>query len=213
MSNLDTIAFEVDGRSTLGIRINGDDLLATYKPHIKPDGSAYGDGGKLFVPPDTVLVLPPNNTGLFPLVSGSAAMIGVCGCGEAGCASLWVDVHRAGNVVTWSPTQLQFRWTLAGEWTFDLLQYLEALESAVRQDADTESRARRLARHVRSELRRPEGFVMRTGYDAFDVKGYAENADILLMVATPVGRRQLTVSADDAVDDAEVLRRLHMLTV
>jgi hypothetical protein len=49
-----------------------------------------------------------------------SAMIGVCGCGEAGCGSLWLQVRRDGGQVLWEPDPDTPRHSIDRTWRFDL---------------------------------------------------------------------------------------------
>lgn len=129
-----TFSFSIDsGNATLRPRIDGDDLLSRYRNHrgLHPDR-----------------LLPPLSTRLLPTRSPRSVLIGSCSCGETGCGSLGIRLRRVGARVRWEPDERSHDESLSVTYTFELTQYLDAVDAAA-DDRPGEGRGSRVAREVR----------------------------------------------------------------
>lgn len=102
---------------------------------------------------DPDALLPPLSAALLPSSLGRSAMIGICLCGEAGCASFSVQVRRTGERVLWEPDPQPIGETLTGALDFPLLAYLDAVDAAA-ADPQLHGRGRRLVRAAEQWLER-----------------------------------------------------------
>lgn len=129
-------AVEADGGGTLRPLIGGQDVLAGHSNSRGRD-------------PDDLL--PPLSDLLLPTRGGRHVVIGSCTCGYTGCGSLSMIVRRAGSTVCWEPFDTGRRETLHRTYRFDLLQYLDAVDTAA-EVRPGEGRARRIVRQVTRRL-------------------------------------------------------------
>lgn len=166
----------------LTIVINGEDLVATQRP--------LGSIGQpmRFIAPTCAQVLPPDAVGVLPTTRPTRAMVAVCGCGSAGCDSLWVRVSRTGGRVNWSPDDGSPHRTVDRTWSFELLPYLDAVDGAVAANARLERRAHTVARELRRRRDSLPGVTINTREQIFDLRdAYAtrnvdDTDDMLLAV-------------------------------
>lgn len=142
-----------DHQATARFLIDGIDLLEVQQPVLWPDGRPRRGGPKRFIPPDPVGLLPPDSLVLVPTTVGAPAMVGVCTCGDPGCSSLWLRVARDGDTVVWAPDPDSPGHTVDRRWRFDLLPYLDAVDTAAAAALAVEDPARRLARELRRRRR------------------------------------------------------------
>jgi hypothetical protein len=119
-------------------QVNGHDLLSDYR----------NDRGL-----DPERLLPPLSAVLLPTRAGQIALIGACSCGVAACGSLSMRVRRIGSEVVWEPVEDAEDETLARQYRFTLVDYLNALDNAA-EDRPAEGQGRRVARLVQQMLRR-----------------------------------------------------------
>jgi hypothetical protein len=113
--------------------VDGEDLL---------DGYRNNRG----LPPDRLL--PPLSSTLLPTRAARSVLIGCCSCGETGCGSLWLSLHRDGDQVIWAPVPDPRGETLGRSYRFGLVDYLDAVDAAA-ADRPGEGRGLRVARLVR----------------------------------------------------------------
>lgn len=131
-----TFVVDEDGGGTLRPTVSGQDLLAGHSNSRGRD-------------PDDLL--PPLSDMLLPTRSGRHVVIGSCTCSYTGCGSLSMIVRRADSVVWWEPFDTGRRETLHRAYGFDLLQYLDAVDTAA-EVRPGEGRARRIVREVTRRL-------------------------------------------------------------
>jgi hypothetical protein len=119
---------------TLRPFIDGQDLLAGFN----------NDHGR---DPDDLL--PPLSTQLFPTREGRTAIVGMCSCGETGCGALAIRIRRVRSEVVWEATESPGYETLHRSYSFDLTDYLDAVDDAADDPPPGEGQGRRVARAVR----------------------------------------------------------------
>lgn len=100
---------------------------------------------------DPERLLPPLSSLLLPTRTGRRVLIGCCSCGETGCGSLALRLRRLGSVVLWEPDDHSQYESLSRTFSFDLTQYLDAVDDAA-GDRPGEGRGSRVAREVRLML-------------------------------------------------------------
>ncbi len=203
----------VDGHQpTVRLLVDGVDLLESQQPAVFPDGSPRPAGPRWFGPPDPVGLLPPESSVLLPTAGGSAAMVGICTCGEPGCGSLWLRVSCDGDTVVWSPDPTAAGNTVDRSWRFELLPYLDAVDTAAAAALAGEDRARRLARELRHRRDALDwsGFV-RPGLRLLDARAWPGIPEVHLTLVTPTGLRWPAVGVVDGEStDDFCLRVAHL---
>src|SRR5699024_6619010 len=140
------------------------------------------------------------------------AMVGVCGCREAGCNSLWMQVRRTGDTVIWEPDPTSEHATINTTWRFELRQYLDAVDEGQRSTQRWENRADRLAREMR--LRRDSlfglsmGNTMRaTAADITHANAWHRD-DTIIVYTRPAGLNRLVVQVPADRSDDEIIAEL-----
>ncbi len=143
-------------------------------------------------------------------------MVGICGCGESGCDSLWLQVHRCGGDVLWEPDLTSPRSTIDASYVFDLRQYLDAVDVGQASTGHWETRARLLARELRR--RRDSLFSLDmiswrgaqpVAFRLLDAAAWLGYDKIMLTIATPTGVRQAEIGVTDDLTDDQIL---HMVS-
>jgi len=203
----------VDGsRSTVRLLVDGADLLASQQSQVFADGRVRPAVPMRFDPPDPTDLLPPDAAVLLLTAAGSAAMVGVCTCGELGCGSLWLRVSRDGGTVVWGPDPDAAGDTVDRSWRFDLLRYLDAVDTAAAAALAGEDQPRRLARELRHRREALHRFVFaRPGIRLLDARAWAGVPEVQLTVASPAGVRWPAVGVVDGESVAEsCLRVAHL---
>ncbi|MEP6559473.1 MAG: hypothetical protein ABJD68_00155 [Nakamurella sp.] len=192
-------------RPSTRLRINGIDLLTLQRP-------MGGAGQPLqFIPPDPAVLLPPDSSALMASTVPSQAMVGICGCGEARCNSLWAQVRRDGRQVLWEPDPNSSGRTLDTTYRFDLNGYLDSIDGAAATVLARPDRPRRIARELRRQRDSLFGFFMYNAdfhYRLLDVRSGAVD-NIFITVAGPPGERQYSVAIPADLNDDEIIDRLH----
>lgn len=122
-----------NGAPTIRPIVDDDDLLDNYENNRGLD-------------PDRLL--PPLASWLLPTTTGHRVVIGSCGCGETGFGSLSAVIRRVGDCVVWEPASWVPYENLKRSYSFELVQYLDAVDGAA-DDRPGEGRGRRVARRVR----------------------------------------------------------------
>jgi hypothetical protein len=195
-------------RATTSLFIDGVDILELQRPTVRPDGSSYRDGKpNVFRPADPIGLLPPDSRVLLPAAVPCQAMIGVCSCGEAGCASLWLRVRRDGGQVLWEPDPDAPRHSVDRTWRFDLARYLDAVDAGT-STMTWEPRVRLLAREFRRLRDRLFGFPIRNGYNLLTVSAWPGNDQIIVSVAGPTGVSFHSVPVPADQTDKEIIESL-----
>ena len=175
-------------QATTRLVIDGVDLLDLQQPAVHPDGSPRRGGPKQFLPPDPVGLLPPESPALLPTTAGTAAMVGVCTCGDPECSSLWLRVVRDGDTAVWGPDPDSPGDTVDRTWRFDLLPYLDVVDTAAAAALAGEDLPRRLARELRRRRNGLHGFgSTRSGCHLFDARAWPGIPEVRLTVATDAG--------------------------
>jgi hypothetical protein len=138
-----TFTFVTTGPGAGQVRpvIDGQDLL---------DGHSNDRG----LHPDRLL--PPLSSQLLPTRHPRRVLIGSCSCGETGCGSLWLSCRRDSAQVIWEPLNNAPGETLHASYQFDLVDYLEAVDTAA-ADRPGEGRGLRVARLVRLMIGQYDG--------------------------------------------------------
>lgn len=195
--------------ATVRLFIDGVDLLDLQQPAVHPDGSPRRAGPKKFLPPDPVRLLPPDSPALLPTTAGTAAMVGICTCGEPGCSSLWLRVTRDGDTVVWTPEPDSPADTVDRAWRFDLLPYLDAVDTAAATALAAEDPARRLARELRRRRDQLHGFgYNRSGFHLLDARAWPGIGEVHLTLATDTGLVWPAVAVHDGESVDEFCRRV-----
>jgi len=165
------------------------DLLDLQQPAVHPDGSPRRAGPIWFLPPDPVGLLPPDSPALLPTAAGTSAMVGICTCGEPGCSSLWLRVSRDGDTVVWAPDPDSPGHTVDRVWRFDLLPYLDAVDTAAAAALAAEDLPRRLARELRRrrDHLHYDFWFPRSGIHLLDARAWPGIGEVHLTLATPAG--------------------------
>lgn len=139
----------VDGQPAAMVWIDEVDILQLQRPAHRTYGWQDRPAPDPFRPPDPIALLPPDCAGLLPMTAPRAAMVGICSCGEPGCSSLWIQVRRDADRVVWEPDPNSPRSTIDTTWSFELLQYLDAVDEGAQSVQRWEQRPHRLARQFR----------------------------------------------------------------
>jgi hypothetical protein len=134
----------------LQLRYDIAEQTVTVRPFV--DGIDILDGYRNSQGRDPDDLLPPLSTQLLPTRGGHPAILGVCSCGEPGCGSLAVSIRRAGSEVLWQPAEIAGYETLRRSYRFELVPYLEAVDTAAGDPPAGEGTGRRVARRVRAAL-------------------------------------------------------------
>lgn len=218
LSELEIITGLQDDRAVATVLIDGVDILALQRPSRAPDGSLYPNGPMTFIPPDPAALLPPDSAALLPTAAGTTAMIGVCTCGEAGDASLWMRVRRSGDVVVWEPEPDPPRSSIDRRWKFELHQYLDAIDTAQSSMTRWEPRARRIARELRRRRDSLFGFPMSDVRDGtpiylLDARPATGPNQILLVVTANRAVHEVEVEVGADLSDHQVVKRLRALNL
>lgn len=132
-----------------------------------------------FILPAASDLLPPDSSALVPWAAPRSAVVGICSCGHVEDAALRLVVRREGDRVVWEPSNDAD--TVPARWTFDLVQYLDALDDVARRVLEQESRAARLARAVRDECESLPGLPVMTpgGRPTMVLRAWADAGDQL----------------------------------
>ncbi len=170
----------------------------------------------VFRPASPVDLLPPDSMALLPTARSRPAMVGICGCGIAGCDSLWLQVRRCGEQVIWEPYPASPHLTIESRYVFGLVQYLDAVDAGQASTSQWESRALVLAQELRRRRDSLNGFPMFAGRGAdmavlrlLEVSAWPGHDAIVLTVATPSGVRQLEIPVTDGLTDDQILHLAH----
>jgi hypothetical protein len=191
--------------ATTSLFIDGVDILELQTPNTRPDGSPYRDGrSKVFRPADPVGLLPPDSRVLLPSASPSQAMVGICGCGESGCASLWLRVRRDGDQVVWEPDPDTQRHSVDRTWRFDLRRYLDAVDAGM-ATLTWEDRPRLLAREFRRLKDSLFGFPIRSGHELLTAHAWPGTGKISISIAGPTGVRWHHIPVPDDETDEQII--------
>ncbi|MGI8418878.1 MAG: hypothetical protein ACR2P2_22300 [Nakamurella sp.] len=160
-------------------------------------------------------LLSPDSSALLPAALPRPAMVGVCSCGEADDASLWMQVRREGDQVVWEPDPTSERSTIDTSWRFDLLPYLDAVDEGQRSVARWEERPRVLARELRRRRDSLFGFDMGNSRGTVakltEARAWASSDLISIVISGPSGTQwfRMPVRADlsdqDIIDDLQRL--------
>ncbi|WP_029136585.1 hypothetical protein [Nakamurella lactea] len=201
------------------ISVDGVDLLELQRPTHRPDGSLYPYGPFVYLPPDPVDLLPPDSANLLPTSEPHRAMVGICGCGHAGCGSLWLQVRRDRDQVIWEPSREPpggSRSTIDTSYRFELLAYLDAVDAGQRSVATWEERPRLLARELRHRRDSLDGLTVgssvdRTAGDVVTVQASPAFENIIVVVSPWADRMEIHLSVPDDRSDDEVIRGLQRL--
>jgi len=191
----------INARPSARLTINGTDLLSLQRP--------IGGGGQplQFIPPDPAVLLPPDSPALLASTVPSHAMVGICGCGEPGCNSLWAQVRREGRHVVWEADPNSPRRTLDTTYRFDLIEYSDSVGAAATAVLAWPDRPRRIARELRRQRDGLFGFSLCNPdfyYRLLDVHLGAEHS-ILITVASPAGVREYFVAIPADLTDDEII--------
>ena len=187
------------------VYIGGVDVLELERPTQRPDGTLYPYGPMVFHPPDPAVLLPPDSSALLPSVVPREAMVGICGCGEPGDASLWMQVRREHSEVIWEPDPYAPRSSIQGTYRFDLVQYLEAVDQGHQSTTTWETRPRLLARQLRRQRDSLFGFPVPRLLNARSWPG----VDYLLIeVAGSDGVHEYQIPVPDDRTDDQVIADL-----
>jgi hypothetical protein len=202
--------------ATTSFLIDGVDLCQSQRrrrsrplpPHTRAVGADVA--WITYKPADPVGLLPPDSRVLLPSAAPSLAMVGICGCGEAGCDSLWLQVRRDGDDVWWEPVTVQTGHSVDTAWRFGLRQYHDAIDAGT-AGLTWEQRPRLLARRLRAERDGLFGFPLPPHYQLLDARAWPGFDQIHVTVAGPTGvvHHPLPVPAD--LTDDEVLDQLRRL--
>jgi hypothetical protein len=190
--------------ATTRLFIGGVDLLVLEQRAVLADGHPRPGGPKQFNPASPVELLPPDSPALLPTAAGATVMVGVCSCWEPGCSSLWLRVTRDRDTVVWAPDPDTHYDTVARTWRFDLLPYLDALDTAAAAATALQEPAQRLARELRRRRDSPNGlFFTRPGTYLIDAHAWPGVPEVRLSLATDTGLQQEAVAVLDgeSVDD------------
>lgn len=213
LSELEVRTGVLDGRARTFLVIDGVDVLDLQQPVLRPDGSRYPDGPKVYLPADPDSLLPPDSAILLPAEHPKHAMIGVCDCGEPGCGSLWLQVRREGDTVCWEPDPHSPWASIDRTWSFALRPYLDAIDAGQRSTLTWQTRPRRLARELRRRRDSLFGFQMINAVThlpmrLLNAKAWPGQDDILIEVASDQGVRQLLFAVSAERTDEQLLRSL-----
>jgi hypothetical protein len=190
--------------------VDGVDILEREEPHLRPDGTRR-EYPRWYHPVDPVELLPPESRRLLPTSHPALVMIGVCGCEEPGCGSLWMSLRREHDTVIWEPTPDSPRGSIQHEYRFTLRQYLDALDNVTHRAPEDPSR--RIARELRAQ--RDSLFGLSVPGRVLDILAWPGRAQIRITVVRypavdrheiPVGPTTTTAEVVEALDNAR--RRL-----
>jgi hypothetical protein len=205
-----------DHQAITSIFIDGVDFFQLQRRRLRRpprvrEGAAGSDiWWKVYKPTDPVGLLPPDSRVLLPSVAPSRAMVGVCSCGEAGCASLWLQVRRDGDDVWWEPVTVQIGHSVDTAWRFGLRQYLDAIDAGT-ASLTWEQRPRLLARRLLAERDVLFGFPSPTHYWLLDAHAWPGFDQINITVAGPTGIGHHQVPVPAGLTDDQVLDQLRRI--
>lgn len=159
-----------------------------------------------FIPQTASALLPPDSAALLPLSAPRRTVVGICSCGAAQDRALRAVVRREAGHVVWEPSDDPD--TIPARWTFDLVDYLDALDDAAQRVLERESRAARVARAVRAARDSPAGLSAPAsdGRWAGVLDARAEAADVLSVFLGP--REWTTVRCREDESEDEILQRV-----
>lgn len=137
------------------------------------------------------------------------AMVGICSCGESGCGSLWMVVHRENHLVVWEPDPNAPRSSIDTTWRFELRQYLDAVDDGHRSTVAWETRPQLFARDLRRRRDSLFGFGMgnsrrETGGQLLDVRCWPDVYYVTIRLAEKGGVREYQIPIRSDQTDEEI---------
>jgi hypothetical protein len=199
-------------RAETHLFIDGVELVDSQRFTVRANGTKLDNGRTVgFLPADPVGLLPPDSRVLLPSALPTSAMVGICGCGEAGCGSLYLRVRRDGGVVLWEPEPDPPHHTVDRTWRFDLRQYLDAVDAG----AATMGWAPRpllLARDLRRRRDDHWGFSAGLGRRLLEVRAWPGVEELSVLVAGRDGVHWRKVAVPENRTDQEIVESLRTLT-
>lgn len=141
-------------------------------------------------------------------------MIGLCGCGEPGCGSLWVQVRREEDTVVWEPDPTSPRSTVDRTFRFSLVPYLDALDRGRESMTKWETRSHLFARELRRQRDSLFGFGMgstRRGTTAELHSARARSNSVEVTIAAWSGISDFSIPLAENRTEAEIITALKEL--